>query len=334
MRSPHNIWLISALAMVSVLAQSQAKHQLEVQKIALSQQDSLQFQVQTSGPVTPQVQVITNPERLVIDVPGATPGARLRGLAVNRHQVKAVRVGLFASAPPVTRIVVDLNSPLNYRITPNSSGFTVTLLAGRAQINPVPTSQPAATRADDDSQPTVGWVLQRVASTRSSNPSHAPIVKTIAANAPTALKGVRVRFAHGQLEIHAHDSTLSEVLFQIQKQTGAEIAIPAGTEQERVFVDAGPAPASQVLAELLNGSSLNFVVVGSESDPNVLRSVILSRRNGFAEYVPSYTPPPAARNFAPNVNVPAEENPPDMNQPPDENIPPPPDETAPQPQPN
>jgi hypothetical protein len=148
-----------------------------------------------------------------------------------------------------------------------------------------------------------------------------------------ALKGVRVRFAHGQLEIHAHDSTLSEVLFQIQKQTGAEIAIPAGTEQERVFVDAGPAPASQVLAELLNGSSLNFVVVGSESDPNLLRSVILSRRNGFAEYVPSYTPPPAARNFAPNVNIPAEENPPDMNQPPDENIPPPPDETAPQPQP-
>jgi hypothetical protein len=48
--------------------------------------------------------------------------------------------------------------------------------------------------------------------------------------------------------------------------------------------------------------------------------------------VPSYAPPPTARNFAPNVNVPAEENPPDMNQPPDENIPPPPsDEAAPQP---
>jgi hypothetical protein len=156
-------------------------------------------------------------------------------------------------------------------------------------------------------------------------------VKTIAANAPVPVKGVRVQFVKGQREIHAHDSTLSEVLFQIQKQSGAEIAIPAGTEQERVFVDAGPAPASQVLAELLNGTSLNFVVVGSESDPNVLRSVILSRRNGFAEYVPNYTPPPAAANPPPNY-VPAE-NPPDMNQPPDENVPPP-DEPAPQPQPN
>ena len=156
------------------------------------------------------------------------------------------------------------------------------------------------------------------------------MVKTIAANASAPVKGVNVRFANGRLEIHAHDATLSEVLFQIQKQTGAEIAIPAGTEQERVFIDAGPAPASQVLSELLNGSSLNFVVVGSESDPNALRSVILSRRNGFAEYVPSYTPPPSASNVVPNV--PADENPPDMNQPPDEVPPPPNDETAPQPQ--
>ena len=62
-------------------------------------------------------------------------------------------------------------------------------------------------------------------------------MKAIAANAQTPVKGVRVQFATGQLEIHAHDATLSEVLFQIQKQTGAEIAIPAGTEQERVFVD-------------------------------------------------------------------------------------------------
>lgn len=334
MRFRLNLWLICAWAALSVPGHSQVKHQVEVQKISVSQQGQVQLEVQTTRPVTPLAQVITGPERLVVDVPGAIPGTRLRSLAVNRNQVKAVRVGLFASAPPVTRIVLDLNSPLAYRITPMPSGFTVTLLSGpsdRAQMNPAPVEQVQANPPDDsDSQPTVGWVLQRVASTRATTPSHSPIVKAIAANAQTPVKGVRVRFATGQLEIHAHDATLSEVLFQIQKQTGAEIAIPAGTEQERVFVDAGPAPASQVLAELLNGSSLNFVVVGSESDPNVLRSVILSRRNGFAQFVPSYTPPPAARNFAPNINVPAEENPPDMNQAPDENVPPPPDETAPQ----
>jgi hypothetical protein len=143
---------------------------------------------------------------------------------------------------------------------------------------------------------------------------------------------VRVQFSKGQLEIHAHNATLSEVLFQIQSQTGAEIAIPAGTEQEGVFVDAGPAPANQVLAELLNGSNLNFVLVGSEADPNSLRSVILSRKTGSADYAPSYTPHPNVNTFANNVSS---ENPPDMNQPLDENISP--DEPAapqPQPQPN
>lgn len=337
MRFPKNLWLVSAFTLLTLPAYSQALR-AKVQKISVAPHDPVQLQVQTSVPVVPQAQIISNPERLIIDIPGAVPGSALRGLAVNRNEVKRIRVGLFSTAPPVTRIVLDLNSALAYRVTPMSSGFTVTLGQGapiRAQSNPAPVNQVQASPPDDsDSQPTIGWVKSAVATTRSGSRTSPPVVKTIAATAPAPVKGVRVRFANGQLEIHAHDSTLSEVLFQIQKQTGAEIAIPAGTEQERVFVDSGPAPASEVLAELLNGSSLNFVVVGSESDPNVLRSVILSRRNGFAEFVPSYNPPPTARNFAPNVNVPAEENPPDMNQPPDENIPPPPDETAPQPQPN
>jgi hypothetical protein len=336
MRFPHKLKLISALTLLTLPAYSQAP-QAKVQKISVGPQDPIQLQVQTSVPVVPQAQVISNPERLIIDIPGAVPASALRGLPVNRNEVKRIRVGLFSTSPSVTRIVLDLNSPVPYRITPMASGFTVTLGNGplnAVRINSVPVNQAEANPPDDsDSQPTIGWVKSAVATTRSGGRPSPPVVKTIAATAPVPIKGVRVRFANGQLEIHAHDSTLSEVLFQIQKQTGAEIAIPAGTEQERVFVDAGPAPASQVLAELLNGSSLNFVVVGSESDPNVLRSVILSRRNGFAEFVPSYTPPPTARNFAPNVNVPAEQNPPDMTQPPDENVPPP-DEPAPQPQPN
>ena len=321
MRFPHKLSLISALTLLTLPAYSQAPR-AKVQKISVGPQDPIQLQVQTSVPVVPQAQVISDPLRLIIDIPGAAPGSALRGLPVNRNEVKRIRVGLFSTSPPVTRIVLDLNAPVRYRITPLASGFAVSLGV-----------EPPNTASDADSNPTVGWVLQRVASTRTSDPSRAPVVKTIAANAQVRVKGVRVQFANGQLEIHAHDSTLSEVLFQIQKTTGAEIAIPAGTEQERVFVDAGPAPASEVLAELLNGSSLNFVVVGSESDPNVLRSVILSRRNDSAEFVPSYAPAPTARNFAPKINVPAEENPPDMSQPPDENIPPPPpDETAPQPQ--
>lgn len=337
MRFPRNLYLVLSLALLAAPAHSQARPPARVQKISVNSQGRIQLQVQTSRPVVPQAQIIPDPERLVIDIPGMVPGPNLRAISVNRNEVKRLRVGLFSTTPPVTRIVLDLSSPSQYRITPLASGFTVSLGAEQPNAEQSNAEQPNVEQSnvtsDSDSQPTIGWVVQRVASTRTKDPFRAPVVKTISTNVPAPVKGVRVRFANGQLEIHAHDVTLSEVLFQIQKQTGAEIGIPAGTEQEHVFVDSGPAPASQVLAELLNGSSLNFVVVGSEADPNALRSVILSRRNGFAEYIPSPGPPPTARNFAPNVNVPLDENPPDMNQPPDENVAAP-DEAAPVPQPN
>src|SRR6266704_1883352 len=87
--------------------------------------------------------MIAGPDRLVIDIPNTVPGAALRGMVVNRGEVKGVRVGLFSAAPPVTRIVVDLNSPQPYNIVPNSSGFGVSLGNNGKSV------------AD---APTIGWV--------------------------------------------------------------------------------------------------------------------------------------------------------------------------------
>jgi hypothetical protein len=77
------------------------------------------------------------------------------------------------------------------------------------------------------------------------------------------------------LRIHADRSTLAEVLFEVQRETQAEIAIPAGAEQEGVVADIGPAPARDVLGTLLNGSHYNFIFVGDELS---LERVILSRK--------------------------------------------------------
>ena len=78
------------------------------------------------------------------------------------------------------------------------------------------------------------------------------------------------------LTIHADKATLAQVLFEVQQQTQAEIAIPAGAEQEQVIADIGPAPARDVLGELLNGSPYNFIFVGNEL---ALERVILTRRD-------------------------------------------------------
>lgn len=269
-----------------VLPEAEAAHVPAVRGVAVVSQSPLQLQIQTSEAVVPQSQVISGPERLVIDIPNAVPGAALRGIAVNRGEVRAVRVGLLSSTPPVTRIVVDLNAPQSYRIVPNSAGLMVSL-----------GSDPERSA----NAPIIGWVSSKSAVKVTSAPAGPLVVKKSVSPAASA-NGVSVQFANGLLSIHANGATLSEVLFQVQKQTGAEIAIPSGTEQDRVAGDFGPGPAGEVLGELLTGSGLNFVVVGSEGDPNALRSVILSRKGGGPDgptSLPQAYTPPTAENIQP-----------------------------------
>jgi len=87
---------------------------------------------------------------------------------------------------------------------------------------------------------------------------------------------VTVTYVDGMLRIRAQKATLAQVLYEVHVQTQAEIAIPAGAEQEEVVADLGPAPARDVLAALLNGSHYNFVFVGEEL---TLERVILTLRD-------------------------------------------------------
>lgn len=89
----------------------------------------------------------------------------------------------------------------------------------------------------------------------------------------------RVHFSDGKLTIVAHNSTLSDVLKEVREQTGAEFEIPSNAN-ERVVADLGPGPARSVLADLLNGTHFNYVMVGSTKDPTAIQSIILTPRTG------------------------------------------------------
>ena len=95
---------------------------------------------------------------------------------------------------------------------------------------------------------------------------------------PIPKPAVVVTYVNGLLQIHADKATMAQVLFEVHRQTQAEIAIPSGAEQEQVAADIGPAPSRDVLAALLNGSSYNFIFVGTEEK---LERVILTRRDAF-----------------------------------------------------
>jgi hypothetical protein len=89
----------------------------------------------------------------------------------------------------------------------------------------------------------------------------------------------QVSYQDGQLTIVAPNSTLGDILRGVRKHTSADIEIPP-TASERVVTRLGPGPARQVMAELLNGSHFNYILLGSPDNANLLVRVVLVAKTG------------------------------------------------------
>src|SRR5438445_12367981 len=94
------------VSMLPVLARpSAAQATATIDHIALlGGSENVEVEIIASQRITPQVLALSGPERLVIDFPGAVPASTLHDLSTDRGQVKSIRVGLFATNPPITRI--------------------------------------------------------------------------------------------------------------------------------------------------------------------------------------------------------------------------------------
>jgi hypothetical protein len=280
--------------------------------------DAMEIEIYFSGEaVAPDTQAISGPDRIIVDFPGALPAAELRALHVNRGALKGIRAGLFFNNPPITRIVLDLAEPQSYQISTVRNSVVVKLGRPQANSNEINSvglnsGTMSAVKLGPPKQGSDGFAaggparepvakLQNallgastpVASTSSRAPHIAATVTAarmpsqnteIAAPAfvpnevPIPKPSVVVTYVNGLLQIHADKATMAQVLFEVHQQTQAEIAIPSGAEQEQVAADIGPAPSRDVLAALLNGSSYNFIFVGTEEK---LERVILTRRDAF-----------------------------------------------------
>jgi AMIN domain-containing protein len=278
--------------------------QASIRRVAvLGGSQALELEVSASQPVTPTVLVLTAPDRLVIDFPNAVPGSDLRNIPVNRGEVKGVRVGLFAQDPPITRVVLDLKAPQPYQLFPSGKNVIIKLGDGvkTAAVAPRPVIPAVAARQDHSISP-VSYTLT---------------------NAPQLSKPaprLAVEFQNGRLTISANKATLAEVLTEVRNHTGADIPIPPDANQEQVIADLGPGPAKDVLTSLLNGSRFNFIILGSERNPNQLKSVILTARGeGVSQPAIEIPSTPVAQSEAepPPEEIPPNPQPPDQPPPPD-----------------
>jgi hypothetical protein len=128
----------------------------------------------------------------------------------------------------------------------------------------------------------------------------------------------QVTYENNQLTIVAPNSTLADVLRAVRKTTGAEIDVPAAPE--RVVTHLGPGPARDVLADLLNGSRFNYVLLGAAGNDSALtRVVLVSKTEGATTPNQPASPAPQPGVGMAQANpglVPPQENaPPDANDP-------------------
>jgi hypothetical protein len=234
----------------------------QIRKVALLKSGgAMEIEIETSQRVVPATQLIASPDRLVLDFPGSFPGPQLRALSVNQGEVRGVRAALLSNNPPVTRVVLDLKSPQEFQVFPSTKSVVVKL---PGSISP--------SHAPAPNQPVID-----VASAPAPAPEPPP-------------KKVTVELQNGQLRITSEKGSLADILNEVRAQTGAEIAIPSGAEQEQVVTTIGPTTPRAALSELLNGSRYNFIIVGTDADPNQLERVVLTPKGVIDA---NDTPPPA-----------------------------------------
>jgi len=89
----------------------------------------------------------------------------------------------------------------------------------------------------------------------------------------------QVTYQDGLLTIVAPNSNLGDILRSVRKHTAADIEIPSNAN-ERVVTRLGPGPAREVMAQLLNGSRFNYILLGSPEDPKLLVRVVLVAKTG------------------------------------------------------
>jgi hypothetical protein len=251
--------------------------------------DGLQIEIQTSQRVMPLTQVVTDPDRLIIDFSDAVPGPELRAVTVNKGAVKGVRIGRVTINPPVTRVVVDLDAPLPFQLFPSSKSVIVklgeasTVVAANPAAEPVAPPEPAPATPMPPPEPKLSARPATAASPTSIRPVS---VRTTAAAqlpvpVPAAVAGVTVSrwpVGSGNAQVKKVAVLKSGDATEIEIETSQRVApaVQTVTGPDRLVIDFPQAlPGPQLRALAVNQGEVKGVRVGLLSaKPPVTRVVL------------------------------------------------------------
>jgi type IV pilus assembly protein PilQ len=100
-----------------------------LEKVSVVRGDTgVRVEMTTKGAITPRVETLSSPARIVVDLPNTVSSAANRRIQVGEDGVQGVRVGTDANA--TTRVVVDLERPSKYELVPGPANKLTLKLAG------------------------------------------------------------------------------------------------------------------------------------------------------------------------------------------------------------
>lgn len=106
--------------------------------------DGATVEILSTQPLTPELQTVESPLRLVIDLPNSVLTTGRRRIAFRNPQIKDVRMNQYHAQPAVTRIVVDLTAPVHYTWDATGNRLNIRIHSDVAATAKPPTA-PAAT---------------------------------------------------------------------------------------------------------------------------------------------------------------------------------------------
>ncbi|MCU1300387.1 MAG: hypothetical protein JWQ87_671 [Candidatus Sulfotelmatobacter sp.] len=104
--------------------------------------DDIQIEISSREAVTPKVDKLSSPARVVVELPATVMATPQNKIAVGVAGVKGVRIGMDGKTPPTTSVVVDLEKAIAYELMPGPGNkFVLTLHT--AQVVAVAKGAPA-----------------------------------------------------------------------------------------------------------------------------------------------------------------------------------------------
>jgi len=134
----------------------------------VQEKDGPAVEILSTRPLVPSIRAITDPDRLVIDLPNARLETPHKRISIQADQISTLRADQFQQNPPVARVVVDLLAPRAY--TWDAAGNRLMVHLGK---------NPTEARSSPFQAPTVP----------SLTPAPQPVITAVRAAGPLALAG-------------------------------------------------------------------------------------------------------------------------------------------------